>query len=106
MSGGHDLQWFLGVEVIRQRDQRLIHLSQLAYIDKIRRLADQTDGRHNTPMAPIEIKPRHDLAAPSEINRYQRKIGSLLFAAVTTRPDIAFATSRLAQFLLNLSTEH
>ena len=106
MTGGHDLQWFLGVEVIRQRDQRLIQLSQSAYIDKIRRLADQTNGRHDTPMAPIELKPRHDLAALSEINRYQRKIGSLLFAAVTTRPDIAFATSRLARFLSNPSTKH
>jgi hypothetical protein len=57
-------------------------------------------------MAAVELKPRNDLAAPSEINKYQRKIGSLLFAAVTTRPDIAFATSRLARFLSNPSSEH
>ncbi|KAI1507540.1 polyprotein [Pyrenophora tritici-repentis] len=54
----------------------------------------------------MELRPRSDLAEPSEINRYQRKIGSLLFAAVTTRPDIAFAASRLARFLVNPSTEH
>jgi hypothetical protein len=29
-----------------------------------------------------------------------------LFAAITTRPNIAFATSRLSCFLVNLSTEH
>ena len=29
-----------------------------------------------------------------------------MFAAVTTRPNIAFATSRLAQYLVNLSTKH
>lgn len=57
-------------------------------------------------MATIELKPRSGLATPSEINRFQRKIGSLLFAAVTTRLDIAFATSRLARFLLNPSPEH
>lgn len=106
MTGGNDLQWFLGVEVIRQRDQRLIQLSQSAYIDKIHRLADTHEGRHDTPMAAIELKPRTDSAAGSEINKYQRKIGSLLFAAVTTRPDIAFATSRLARFLSNPSAEH
>jgi len=106
MTGGNDLQWFLGVEVIRQRDQRLIQLSQSAYIDKIHRLADTHEGRHDTPMAAFELKPRTDSAAGSEINKYQRKIGSLLFAAVTTRPDIAFATSRLARFLSNPSAEH
>lgn len=29
---------------------------------------------------------------------YQQKVGSFLFAAIATRPDIAFAVSRLSQF--------
>ena len=62
--------------------------------------------RHDTPMAAVELKPYTGYATPSEINKYQRKIGSLLFAAVTIRPDIAFATSRLARFLTNPSTKH
>jgi hypothetical protein len=62
--------------------------------------------RHDTPMAAVELKPYTGYATPSEVNKYQQKIGSLLFAAVTTRPDIAFATSRLARFLTNPSTEH
>jgi hypothetical protein len=105
-TGGDDLQWFLGVEVIRDRTQRTIQLSQAAYVDKISQLTSRQDIRHDTPMSSIELKPRDSLAEPAEINRYQRKIGSLLFAAVTTRPDIAFATSRLARFLVNPSTEH
>lgn len=54
----------------------------------------------------IELLPRTGHATPSEINLYQRKIGSLLYAAVTTRPDIAFSTSRLARFLTNPGPEH
>ena len=42
----------------------------------------------------------------SDIRRYQRKIGSLLFATVTTRPDISFVISRLARFLMNPSEAH
>jgi len=106
MTGGDDLQWFLGVEVIRDRNERLIHLSQAAYVDKIYRLVDKHELRHDTPMSSVELKPSTSLSTPAEINRYQRKIGSLLFAAVTTRPDIAFATSRLARFLSNPSQEH
>lgn len=105
-TGGDDLQWFLGVEIQRNRQQQTIQLSQAAYVDKISQLATRQDIRHDTPMSGIELKPRDSLAEPPEINRYQRKIGSLLFAAVTTRPDIAFATSRLARFLANPSNEH
>jgi len=106
MTAGEHLQWFLGVEIIRHRDKRTIQLSQAGYVDKISRLIDKRQLRHDTPMANIELKPRRDSATPSEINKYQRKIGSLLFAAVTTRPDIAFATSRLARFLSNPGQEH
>jgi hypothetical protein len=53
-----------------------------------------------------ELLPREGLATLLEINLYQRKIGSLLFAAVNTRPDIAFAVSRLARFLINPGAEH
>lgn len=105
-TGGHDLQWFLGMEVVRDRTTRKIQLSQAAYSDKISRLADRMNIRHDTPMAAIELRPRKGLATPTEINKFQRKIGSLLFAAVTTRPDIAFATSRLARFLSNPGADH
>ena len=106
ITGGDNLQWFLGVEVIRNREQRKIQLSQAAYTEKISRLVNRKDVRHDTPMAAAELKPREGLAALSEINKYQRKVGSLMFAAVTTRPDIAFATSRLARFLMNPGQEH
>ncbi len=37
---------------------------------------------------------------------YQRKIGGILFAAITTRPDIAFAASRLSRFNRNPGEIH
>ena len=39
LTGGGELQWFLGIEVLRDRKKRLIWLSQSSYIDKISRLA-------------------------------------------------------------------
>jgi hypothetical protein len=57
-------------------------------------------------MSPIELFPRDGIASAFEISRYQRKIGSILYAAVNTRPDIAFAASRLARFLTNPGPAH
>jgi hypothetical protein len=105
-TGGEDLQWFLGMEVIQDQTRKTVQLSQASYVNKISHLITRQDIRHDTPMSGIELKPQDNLAQPAEINLYQRKIGSLLFAAVTTRPDIAFATSRLARFLINPRKEH
>jgi hypothetical protein len=57
-------------------------------------------------MTQTELRPQTGLATPAEIQRYQRKVGSILYIAVNTRPDIAFATSRLARFLVNPGQEH
>jgi hypothetical protein len=105
LTGGDPLQWFLGIRVIRDREKRLIWLSQSTYIDKIANLAETNQG-DSTPMTRDELLPHEALSSKSSINRYQRKIGSLLYAAVTTRPDIAFAVSRLSRFLTNPSPEH
>src|SRR5271157_5469221 len=40
------------------------------------------------------------------MNRYQRKIGSILYIAVITRVDIAFPVSRLSRFNTNPNDEH
>jgi len=106
LTGGKDLQWFLGIEVIRDRENRKIWLSQASYIDKISRLIDNRNLRHDTPMGTFELLPYAGLASNAEINRYQRKIGSILYAGVQTRPDIAFASSRLSRFLSNPGAEH
>jgi hypothetical protein len=84
----------------------LIWLSQASYINKIARLIDKKDLRYGVPITQVELKPYEGLATASSINKYQHKVGSILFAAVTTRPDIAFATSRLARFLSDPSPEH
>jgi hypothetical protein len=53
-----------------------------------------------------ELLPNSGIATPQEIQLYQRKIGSVTYAAITTRADIARATQKLAEFLTNPSPEH
>jgi hypothetical protein len=105
LSRGDNLQWFLGIEILRNRKEGLIKLSQTLYIDKIAKLAKEGPILA-TLMRNIELLPYKGQASLTSINYYQRKIRSLLYAAVITRPDIAFATSRLARFNINPSPEH
>ena len=57
-------------------------------------------------MSREELLPNEDIANHKEVIKYQRKIGSLLYTAVITRPDIAFAVSRLSRFSTNPGTKH
>ena len=86
-------------------------LSQKAYIWKICvDLAPTPEGRlPATPMEPAELLPLTDQEKqPTEASRtlYQRKIGSLLYAGIATRPDIAFAVSRLSRFNQQPGKQH
>jgi len=110
MTGGGDLQWFLGIEVIRDRRQQTIQLSQATFVDKITKLVLDSSASAtllpSTPMRTIELLPYDGQTIYSSINQYQKKIGSLLYTAINTRLDIAFATLRLARFNVNPSPEH
>ena len=106
LTGGNDLQWFLGIEVIRDRARSLIWLSQTAYINKIAALASTTITKAKVPMAVAELLPFEGRAEPQSVKDYQQKVGSILYAAVITKPDVAFAVSRLVRFNTNPGPQH
>lgn len=101
-------KWFLGIHILRNRRNRTIWLTQDAYIDKIaHKFSIQLDGKvPPTPIGPEELLKSETQATKKSIEVYQQKVGSILFAALSTRPDIAFAVSRLARHNLNPSEVH
>ncbi|KJZ67915.1 hypothetical protein HIM_12696 [Hirsutella minnesotensis 3608] len=105
LTGGNALQWFIGIEILRDREKGLIWLSQASYIDKITRLIKHR-GRDHSPMASEELTPFEGIASHADINRYQVRTGSILYAAVITRPDVAFVASKLAKFNSNPGLAH
>ncbi|QGA13501.1 hypothetical protein EYB26_001151 [Talaromyces marneffei] len=105
ITGGEDLDWFLGMRIVRDREKKLIWLSQATYIDKIAKLVDSHQN-DDVPMSREELLPYEGTADYSSIHKYQRKVGSIMYTAVSTRPDVAFAVSRLARFLTNPGPKH
>ena len=67
---------------------------------------------YGTPMAPgVSYSKKDSLTSPDEATHmkntpYREAIGSLMYAAVATCPDIAFAVSTLSQFLDNPGDAH
>jgi hypothetical protein len=53
-----------------------------------------------------ELRPADEPPPTSFRKTYQKKAGSVLYAAIQTRPDIAFAASKLARFNYCCNNEH
>jgi hypothetical protein len=91
------------MHIFRDQPKRSLWLSQQAYIEK---LANEfiTEPKSNkwplTPVAEEELfpLPTEDEVLKTNRTRYQRKIGSILYVAISTRPDIAFAVARLSRY--------
>jgi hypothetical protein len=108
-----DGSFILGIHVQRDREKRLIHLSQTALIDKVvKRFSDTKCHAVSTPMEHGAIVSTADSPVTAEDHEavrgkpYGELIGSLQYLAQGTRPDIAYATARLATVLNRPGLKH
>jgi len=108
-----DINWLLRVSVTRNLQDKTISLGQQAYIGQILTRFGLSDARPDvTPMEPganyhidsPSVSPT--LLTPAEKTTYREMIGSLMYCATMTRPDIAYAVSMLSQFLESPCTTH
>ena len=103
----------LGVEITRDRAKRSIHLSQKQYILNKLNEFDMADCKPvGTPMLP-GLKLSSDQCPDTAEKKTEMKnipyinaVRSLLYLALLTRPDIAFATGVLARFNSNPGMAH
>ncbi|KAI0992483.1 hypothetical protein K3495_g15702, partial [Podosphaera aphanis] len=102
--------YFLGVRITRDRVKRCLWLTQDAYCRQILERFGMDNCRPSeTPMAPgyeVFLVPNTGQASVTEIKEYQSKIGSLLYLAVHTRPDISYSVSVFSRYLTNPSLNH
>ncbi|KYK57498.1 reverse transcriptase family protein [Drechmeria coniospora] len=104
-----DLCWYLGIRIIRDRPRRTIYLCYDAYIEKTARKFNLADDLANPPAIPIPAVPLtkyEGQATRQEIKAMQERVGSIMYTAVTARPDVAYAASQLSRFLTNPSPKH
>lgn len=93
-------KYMLGMHITRDRVARTIKLDQELYItkalEKFGLAASRTD---KTPAVKEDdsIVKNPGASTSTDLKLYQEKVGTLLYAAISTRPDIAFAVNKLTQ---------
>ena len=97
----------LGIKIYRDRDLGTIHISQPSFIDTIARRFDITHGRAISSPMDSSVNLYVSTNADETIDvPYASLIGSINYCAISTRPDVAFATNKCAQFTSKPTLAH
>lgn len=103
----------LGISIVRDRKEKKIWLSQQKYIEKVLDRFSMKEAKVvSTPLA-THFKLSKNQCPSNEIEKldmtkvpYASAVGSLMYAMVCTRPDIAHAVGTVSRFLSNPGREH
>ena len=102
--------YYLGMTVVRDRANRILRLGQSAYIERFLRHHGMWESKpQSTPMeTSAKLTPAEEgYTAPAELLKtYQSAVGSLMYAMLGTRPDIAFAVSVVSRYASNPTEAH
>ncbi|GKF50841.1 retrovirus-related pol polyprotein from transposon TNT 1-94 [Tanacetum coccineum] len=95
----------LGMQVHRDRVSRKIWLSQKSYVKNILQrfnMQDSTNVKLSSKMSPSSEKERMKMSRVP----YALAMGSLMFAMICTRPDIAHAVGVVSRYMAEPGREH
>ena len=108
-----DASFVLGIQIYRDRSRGILGLSQKSYIDKVlSRFGINNCSPGDTHVAKgdkfsLHQCPRNELERKDmERFLYALVVGSLMYAQVCTRPDIAYIIGMLGSYLSNLGMDH
>ena len=101
-----EISWYLKQRIVRT--QSSLFIIQDAYVDTVLARYGMTDckgiatpAEPNTPLSALQPGEEKNEDFP-----YQGLVGSVLYLVTKTRPDIAYATSRVAKFSKNHGERH
>ena len=99
---------YLGIRITRDQNTWTIWINQQVYIENTLKRFKLLDANStNTPLpAGIHLEKSEEPVALDTKTYYQQIIGTLIYAAIGTWPDIAFAATRLSQFNNNPTKQH
>lgn len=100
-------EWYLGMHVIQTDSNITLHHQN--YIEKtLRRFHLEEVKSKSTPLVPnLTLERKKEPQEDDEFtNNVQQKIGSLVYLAGQTRPDISYSAHYTARYMSNPSLEH
>ena len=103
-----ELHYCLGISVVQDKKNGCLGIHQKQYIQKMLEKFKMVDAKTVTTPADINVKLVKDDGVSRKVDQshYQSIVGSLLYAAIATRPDIAQAVSAVSKFSAEPTEAH
>ena len=103
-----ELHYYVGVCIVQDKERKQVYLHQGKYIEKMLKKFGQTEAKPVSTPADLNVKLQKEdgVSRPVDTVTYQSIVGSLLYAAITTRPDIAQAVGVASKFCANPTRSH
>ena len=102
--------YYLGMTMTRDRAIRIIRLGQAGYVEKFIQDHGMWDAAKSTPTPmgneKYQASDEDHKATDAFRTQYQSAVGSLMYAMMGTRPDIAYAVSVVSRYGSNPNDEH
>ena len=102
------IEYFLGMMIKRDREQRTLSISQPNYIESV--LAKFGMSECKPVATPVEAGVKYEKRScddeSCDVRQYQRAIGCLTYLSTSTRPDIAATVGMLSKFMVDPSAVH
>ncbi|KAD4180551.1 hypothetical protein E3N88_29142 [Mikania micrantha] len=103
----------LGIRITRDRASKKLHMSQEQYIERVLCRFNMANAKVvSSPLIPnFKLTDKDCPSSEKEIEEmdrvpYASAVGSLMYAMVCTRPDIAYAIGVVSRFLSNPGKKH
>jgi hypothetical protein len=103
----------LGIKIYRDRSRRLLALSQSTYLDKVlKRFRMENSKKGNLPVVKgISLSVTQGPATEKKKSvmsniPYASAIGSIMYAMLSTRPDVVLALSMMSRYQSNPGMSH
>ena len=107
MDDRGEVHYVLGMSVKRNRNLKILTIDQRVYLENVlKRFGMQSCKPIATPLEPGKKFEALGDDDPVDVTEYQAVIGSLTYAVVSTRPDLAVAVGMLSQFMKGPGKEH
>jgi hypothetical protein len=101
--------FYLGMSITRDRKNRILHIGQRSYLEEGIRTAGLWDSPPQlTPMSTDRLEPAGEnyTAEPTFKAEYQSYVGTLMYAMLGTRPDIAYSVACVSRYASNPTLAH
>ena len=99
---------FLGMELNRAKDGKSLEITCEHYIENIaNKFNCLSNGTKKVPMTEkLTTEDQSEAGSEVDSTHYRSMVGSILYASITCRPDIAFTVKELSRFLVKPLQAH